>query len=92
MDSKQGMLFVYPKEEKHSHWMRNTYISLDMFFLSSDRKVVGIIPEVPILNDLPRGVEKNSLYVLELVAGEAAKLGVKEGDTLICDTPIPSGL
>lgn len=91
MDQRQGMLFVYPKVERHSHWMRNTYISLDMLFLGEDRKVVGIVPEVPILNDMPRGVDRDSLYVLELVAGEAARLGIKDGDVLVCDNPIPTG-
>lgn len=92
MGRREGMLFIYPKSERHSHWMRNTYISLDMLFLSSELKVVGIVPEVPVLNDLPRGVDVDSQYVLELVAGEAAVLGIKTGDVLQCDMPLPGGV
>ena len=77
-----GMIFVYPDEVGRGHWMRNTYISLDMLFVNKDRRVVGIISDVPILNDEPRRVETPSTYVVELLAGMARKHDIRVGDEL----------
>jgi uncharacterized membrane protein (UPF0127 family) len=74
-----GMIFIFPKEEVRSFWMMNTYVSLDMIFLSSDWKVQGILESVPILNEEPRRIDKPSKYVIELPAGSAKKYGIEPG-------------
>jgi len=81
MSEKNGMIFVYPREQHNSFWMKNTYISLDMLFLDSKRKIVGILHNVPVLNEEPRSVNAKSKYVVELVAGVSQKKGLKEGDS-----------
>lgn len=80
LSDDEGMLFIFPGEdEDRIFWMKNTYISLDMIFIDSNKKVVGILEEVPILNDVPRKVEKPSKYVVELAAGVAGKNRIQEG-------------
>src|SRR3989304_5131067 len=39
----QGMLFLFRFETVQSFWMKNTPLSLDMIFIGSDFKIVGII-------------------------------------------------
>jgi uncharacterized membrane protein (UPF0127 family) len=85
-----GMIFVFPTERENSFWMKNTYIPLDMVFVGSDMKVVGILHDVPPLNQLPRSVGKPSMYVLEFAAGTMKRHGVGEGATLTVLSPLPT--
>ena len=79
MDDGLGMLFDLGKREVHTFWMHNTCIPLDMIFMDDDGFVVGIVENVPTLNDLPRSVPCASTYVLEVNAGWSRKAGVRAG-------------
>ena len=75
-----GMLFDYGDLRHISMWMKNTLIPLDMVFLDEAGRVVKIsVDATPgslesITSDgLARGV-------LELLAGTAARIGVRPGD------------
>jgi hypothetical protein len=92
MAEDRGMLFIFPEERENSFYMKNTYISLDMFFVGADRKVVGIIENAPILNEQSRTVGKPSLYVIELVSGSAKRLGIDIGTEIIFDGTLPAAL
>jgi uncharacterized membrane protein (UPF0127 family) len=91
MAPDRGMIFVYPKEGDNSFWMKNTYLSLDMLFLDSKFKVVGILEKVPVLNTEPRGVGLPSRYVIELNAGQVAEQGIKVGAQGETDAKLPQG-
>lgn len=91
MDPNEGMLFIFPKEELQEFWMKNTYLSLDMLFLDSNLKIVGILSNVPPLTEDRRGVPRPSQYVIELLAGRAKQLGLKEGQRVEFSRPIPRG-
>ncbi|MCO6431864.1 MAG: DUF192 domain-containing protein [Deltaproteobacteria bacterium] len=82
MDDSEGMIFIYPNEMVQSFWMKNTFIPLDMIFIDRNFKVVGVIAEVPPMTTEFRKVDKPSKYVVELVAGKAAREGIKVGSTL----------
>ena len=41
MPQNDGMLFVFPKEEKRTFWMKNTYISLDIIYVDADKTKDG---------------------------------------------------
>ncbi len=75
-----GMLFLFERDQTVSMWMKNTYIPLDMLFLSRDGEVVGIaertVPHSLEVISSPRPVGG----VLELNGGTAARLGIKPGD------------
>lgn len=74
-----GMLFPYPAERKLTFWMHNTCIPLDMLFIGMQGSIVGILEQVPTLNEQARGVPCPAAYVLELNAGWSRRHGVKPG-------------
>jgi uncharacterized protein len=80
LPTDHGMIFVFPREAEQSFWMKNTPIPLDMVFISSDRKVVGIVEETAPFSLDPRSVSGASQYVLEINAGLSKRYGFKAGD------------
>lgn len=78
-----GMLFVYRREEPTAMWMKNTFIPLDMLFISRDGTVRRIAERrVPMSEAIiPSGGPV--VAVLELNAGTASRLGLKPGDKVI---------
>jgi len=83
LGEREGMLFVFPREEPRAFWMKDTYIPLDMLFLDSRRRVVGILENVEIMTTDSRRVNRPSMYVIELPAGSASRFGIKEGSTAL---------
>lgn len=79
MPDDHGMLFKMPQRQEQIFWMRNTCIPLDMLFLDDDGTVVGVLADVPVLNEEQRTVGKPSRYVLETNAGWAEAHGVRAG-------------
>lgn len=81
-----GMLFVHEREEPQAYWMKNTRIALDILYFDSQRKLVSQQRDVPpcTLGDRcpPYPSKAPARYVLELNAGEAAKLGLADGTEL----------
>lgn len=74
-----GMLFVFPFDAEHSFWMKNTYIPLDMIFIGSDLRVVGVVADAEPLTTTSRTCGLPSRYVLEINAGLAARHGITPG-------------
>jgi uncharacterized protein len=88
MAEDEGMLFVFSTERHNSFWMHNTLLPLDMFFIDSDWKVVGVVEQATPQTDDPRNVPKMSQYVLEVNGGFAARHGFGP-DTQVRFTPPP---
>jgi uncharacterized membrane protein (UPF0127 family) len=82
LDENAGMLFIFPDEDIRSFYMKNTYIPLDMIFISKEKRVVGIIENVPILNSEPRTVSALTQYILELNAGQAKAANIQVGSAV----------
>jgi uncharacterized membrane protein (UPF0127 family) len=74
-----GMLFIFEADAEQNFWMKNTLITLDMIFISSDLTVVGVVANAKPLSLTPRGVGKPSRYVLEVNGGWAGAHGVEAG-------------
>lgn len=85
LEQDQGMLFVFPDEQRRSFWMKNTCIPLDMLFIDRSGTIVGIVENVPTLNRVPRGVPCPAAYVLEVNAGWTREQGVFAGQRLEID-------
>jgi uncharacterized membrane protein (UPF0127 family) len=77
-----GMLFIFPTQSEQKFWMKNTPLPLDMVFIGSDRRIVGIVPDTRPFTTNPLGVSGLSQYVLEVHAGFCAKHGVATGDSV----------
>lgn len=72
LPENEGMLFVYNYEGKHSFWMKNTLIPLDMVWINSNKEVVHIEHSAPPCKKSPCPHFRPSypaLYVLELNGG-----------------------
>lgn len=82
MAEDHGMLFDLHDFRDHEFWMHNTCIPLDMLFIDKQGKIVGILENVPVLNDDPRSVGCPSSWVLETNAGWSRRHGVHPGDTV----------
>jgi len=83
LPEESGMLFLYDPPQSAAMWMRNTYISLDMIFISVEGLVHRIATNTePFSTDLISS-GGDVAAVLELNAGQAAKIGLKRGDRVI---------
>lgn len=84
-----GMLFIHEREAPRAYWMMNTRIPLDILYfddqleLVSQRRDTPPCPPKVRCPSYPSGVPAR--YVLELNAGEAARLGLANGAPLLLD-------
>ena len=81
-----GMFFVFDKEGKHSFWMKDTYIPLDIIWLDSSGKIVKIITNAKTDSEDIYTNDQPAKYAIELNSSEALKLRLQVGDTI----PLPS--
>ncbi|HUU25425.1 MAG TPA: DUF192 domain-containing protein [Methyloceanibacter sp.] len=78
-----GMIFIYDPPQQVSMWMRNTYIPLDMVFITAEGRVRRVEANTePFSTDVINSGGAVAA-VLELNAGQAAKTGVRPGDQVI---------
>lgn len=82
MNENQGMLFIFPRQDYLSFWMRNTLISLDMIFVDESKTVVTIHKNTKILSDTSYPSSKPAKYVVEVVAGFTDKHNIQIGDKI----------
>jgi uncharacterized membrane protein (UPF0127 family) len=75
-----GMLFDFQREETIAMWMKNTYVSLDMIFLSRQGKVVSIAADATPLSEAVISSGQPAYAVLEVPAGTAHRIGAAVGD------------
>lgn len=93
MAEDRGMFFVHPANEMQAYWMKNTKIPLDILYFDPQLKLVSQSRYTPPCSAgdscPPYPSSGPAQYVLELNAGQAEKLGLKEGDTLTLSKSIP---
>lgn len=80
MPADHGMLFEFQSDAPVAFWMKNTYIPLDMIFLSRAGIVTKVVANAEPLSErvIPSGPP--CAAVLEVNGGVAAAIGVKVGD------------
>ncbi|MBA3757359.1 DUF192 domain-containing protein [Candidatus Saccharibacteria bacterium] len=76
----KAMLFFHQEPGQFAYWMKDMKFSIDILWIGADKKVVKLKTHVSpdtfpnkFTNDEP------AMYVLELGAGEAARLGLTKG-------------
>lgn len=79
MDADAGMLFLFDRMAPMTFWMKNTLIPLDMLFIDTAHKIVGIVENAEPQTLTSRRVEGESQYVLEIGGGLAGRLGIHPG-------------
>ena len=86
LPEKEGMLFIFPRENKPGFWMKDTLIPLDIIFINDKDIVVYMVK-----NAQPCKSEKCPIYkttrnaskVLEINGGLSKKLDLHVGDPVV---------
>ncbi len=82
----QAMIFVYPRPQRMSFWMKNTLIPLDMLFFDPQGFLLEIKHKVPpcktVMCPTYPSQHANIRYVVELKGGMAKQLNLQLGDKL----------
>ena len=79
LESDSGMLFIFPKAEKRSFWMKNTSIPLSIAYLDENGDILNIEDMTP---QSLKGVRSNgkAKYALEVNQGWFDSKGISPGD------------
>jgi uncharacterized membrane protein (UPF0127 family) len=91
---REGMLFLFDSDERHSFWMKDCKTALDIIWLDAALRVVWIAkrqPPCPPESDCPSIVPPSlARYVLEFAPGTAATESLSAGDSviIISDPPL----
>jgi uncharacterized membrane protein (UPF0127 family) len=80
MPADRGMLFDFKIEQPVLMWMKNTYIPLDMIFISRNGTVTSVAANTEPMSERTISSGPPAFAVLEVNAGVAAKIGLKPGD------------
>ncbi|MED5465668.1 MAG: DUF192 domain-containing protein [Myxococcota bacterium] len=83
LPQNHGMAFIFPTEAVQTFWMKDTPLFLDMVFINSQQKIVGIIhnAEPGTLN--PRQIKAPSRYVVEVQGGFCERYGIQTGGVVV---------
>ena len=84
---REGMIFVFESTERHSFWMKNCRIALDILWLDAAFRVVDIAHDrapCPAQGDCPSvQPAEPARYVVEFAAGTARREGLHHGDPVV---------
>ena len=81
--NNEGMLFIFPREKIIQLWMKNTYIPLDVIFISENKVIVDIKKNMEKLSETIVESKVKSRYALEVNAGLINKLDIEIGDKVL---------
>ena len=81
MKRDAGMVFPFDETRPLSFWMENTYLPLDIIFVGRDGRVLNAERAVPLSRALVSSAG-DAASVVELNAGETARIGLRPGDAV----------
>ena len=81
--NNEGMLFICPREKIIQLWMKNTYIPLDVIFISENKVIVDIKKNMEKLSETIVKSKIKSKYALEFNAGLINKRDIEIGDKVL---------
>lgn len=91
MGDDEGMIFIFEDNEvrKHTFYMKNTRIPLDIMYFSADSVLINIArnaqpgADAEMSGGTVAGAAADSKFVVEVNGGLSDKWGIKEGETKI---------
>lgn len=94
LEEGRGMLFIHERQEPLAYWMKNTRIPLDILYFDEARVLVAQQRNVPPCSAgdrcPPYPSDAPARYVLELNAGEAERMGLRDGEILELGPRLPA--
>jgi uncharacterized membrane protein (UPF0127 family) len=82
LHSDGGMLFKFPYHNRLSFWMQDTYLPLDIAFISDEGRVLQIEEMIP-MNLKPITAYDNCRYALEVNKGWFKENGIRVGSYIV---------
>jgi uncharacterized membrane protein (UPF0127 family) len=79
---REGMLFVFDRDQHLEFWMKDTRIPLSIAFLSTEGKILEIVDMAPFSQKVVRS-RFSSRYALELRQGGFREIGAGEGTIVL---------
>lgn len=85
LEADKGMLFIFEKEGIYPFWMKNMKFPIDIIWLDKEMKAAYIYKNAqPCASECPNIIpDKMAQYILEISAGEAEKIGLKDGSIFV---------
>ncbi len=83
MKENQGMLFIFPREDYQSFWMKDTVIPLDMIFVNAKKEIVTIHKNTTPYSLKGYPSDEPAKYVVEVNAGFTDKYNIEIGDKIV---------
>jgi uncharacterized membrane protein (UPF0127 family) len=75
----QGMIFIYPRKNVYSMWMKNTPIALSVAFIDDTGRILNIADMAP-LSEESHTSRGPALYALEMRQGWFRRYSIHAGD------------
>lgn len=82
MEENQGMLFIFNEERLQSFWMLNTLISLDILYVSKEKRIVTIHKNTVPLSRQSYPSTDPAIYVVEVIGGFCDRHDIIVGDKI----------
>lgn len=85
LGAREGLLFIFPQEQRLAFWMREVKFPLDIIFINKDKRIVDLVTMQPCKADpCPTYTSRvPSLYVVEVNSGFAQRNGFGVTDQVI---------
>ncbi|MCC5816669.1 MAG: DUF192 domain-containing protein [Leptospira sp.] len=88
LEENSGMLFVFPKEDYQSFWMKNTLIPLSIGYFDRDGVLLEVYEMKPNQTDEVYNSRKKAIYALEMNSGWFSKNNINPGAVLILEKSV----
>ncbi|MEM7181154.1 MAG: DUF192 domain-containing protein [Spirochaetota bacterium] len=83
MLENHGMLFVFPRADYKTFWMKNTYIPLSIAFLTTEKKIVDLHDMKPNQTTELYPSSEKVIYALEVNQGWFRKHNIQKNDRMV---------
>jgi hypothetical protein len=87
-----GMLFVFPREQQLSFWMKNTPLPLDIIFINSTHTIVNIATNTQPFSEDPLPSGFPAQFVLEVNAGFCKQHDIAVGSQVEMPSTLPHAI